>query len=161
MLWPRHLFLVALASFWCGIILVCPWMIQMGHKQSSLWLTLFFSQICHQDPSRSFSIAGAWLPVCSRCSALYFGGLAGILVYSWLASLASFERRLKHLVFWGSLPCLLDIGLDLSGVWNNTFLSRSLTGSLLGLAAGLCLAQAVQKFSPPSDLTRQHPNGWV
>ena len=34
---------------------------------------VFFARICHQDPQRSWAIAGQQLPVCIRCASIYFG----------------------------------------------------------------------------------------
>ena len=38
----------------------------------------------------------------------------------------------------------LDAGLDVAGLWENTFFSRSLTGALFGGACGLLVSFAIQ-----------------
>lgn len=40
----------------------------------------FFSRVCHQDPARSFWIAGVPMAVCARCFGIYLGGVAGALM---------------------------------------------------------------------------------
>ena len=42
---------------------------------------------------------------------------------------------------------VLDVGLDLAGLWGNTFFSRSLTGALFGGACGLLVSFAIQNSS--------------
>ena len=39
-----------------------------------------FGLICHQDVSRSFTIAGCVLPLCQRCTGLYLGLGIGLLI---------------------------------------------------------------------------------
>ena len=40
-----------------------------------------FAWICHQNPERSLTLAGATLPLCARCFGLYAGfGLAGVML---------------------------------------------------------------------------------
>ena len=66
--------LAAGTAAWCVAILAAP-----------LWnlapVYLFFSIICHQQPARSWIIAGEPLAVCIRCTAVYFGFFAGLLFH--------------------------------------------------------------------------------
>jgi uncharacterized membrane protein len=39
-----------------------------------------FGLVCHQDPARSFTIAGMVLPLCQRCAGLYLGLGIGFLI---------------------------------------------------------------------------------
>jgi len=39
-----------------------------------------FGLVCHQDPARSFAIAGTVLPLCQRCTGLYLGLGIGFLI---------------------------------------------------------------------------------
>jgi uncharacterized membrane protein len=149
MLWPRHLLLLALALTWCCLILSFSWVARTSPHQPVLLLAALFSQICHQDPARSFWIGGAPLPVCSRCLAIYLGGFLGIAAYPWIVSWKLFTVLLKQAIFGSAGLVLLDAGLDLTGVWASTFLSRALTGALLGIACGLALATASQNLTQP------------
>ena len=149
MLWPRHLLLLALTLTWCGLILSFSWIARSSPHQPVLLLAALFSQICHQDPGRSFWIGGAPLPVCSRCLAIYIGGLLGIAAYPWIPSWKPLTALLKQAVFAAAGLILLNVGLDLIGVWSSTFLSRALTGALLGIACGVALAAASQNLTQP------------
>jgi uncharacterized membrane protein len=42
-------------------------------------LRLTYAPVCHQMPERSLAAAGLPLPVCTRCTGLYLGGLAGLV----------------------------------------------------------------------------------
>ncbi len=46
-----------------------------------------FSPFCHQEPSRSWALFGAQLPVCVRCLGFYLGALSACLLG------LSFEKR--------------------------------------------------------------------
>jgi uncharacterized membrane protein len=147
MLWPRHLLLLTLALSWCCLIFSFSWIAQSSAHPPAWLLAVFFSQICHQDPARSFWIGGGPLPVCSRCLAIYLGGFTGIAVYPWLTFWEPFKAALRLAVFVATGLILLNVGLDLSGMWPSTFLSRTLTGALFGIVCGVALAAAGQKIS--------------
>ena len=51
-----------------------------SHPLAALLIRNFFSQLCHQDPSRSFLLAGAPVAVCVRCLGVYWGVAVGALV---------------------------------------------------------------------------------
>jgi len=60
---------------WCLAIVAAP----LFHLTP---IYLFFSAICHQLPARSWHIHGEPLAVCIRCTAIYYGFLAGLLTLS-------------------------------------------------------------------------------
>lgn len=43
-------------------------------------LYAFFSLICHQDPARSFYVSQAPLAACIRCTGIYFGATAALVL---------------------------------------------------------------------------------
>ena len=111
-----------------------------------------FSFVCHQLPDRSPHLGGVALAVCHRCYGVYWGLLLGALGYPFLRQAAAFRSRYAHLL----LPAaLLPPGVDwlagLLGLWVNTPLSRILTGSIFGLAAGYFLARAVVESSAEGE----------
>ena len=63
--------LLAGSMLWCLSILAGP-------ITGSSAIYSFFAMICHQDPSRSWHLAGEPLPVCIRCTSIYFGFLAAL-----------------------------------------------------------------------------------
>jgi uncharacterized membrane protein len=154
MLWHRHFGLLLLAGTGPAVLLAFPWIMQ-NWPTLGAWIALFFSQLCHQNPTRSFVLGGTTLPVCARCLALYLGGCVGIAAYPVLR----FRWRQFQVIALSLIVSLcligLDVGLDMAGLRNNTFFSRSLTGALFGGACGLLLSLAIQHAS--SDCTAEQP----
>lgn len=62
-------------SVWCLAIVATP----IFHLTP---IYVFFSAICHQLPARSWHVHGEPLAVCIRCTAIYYGFLAGLLILS-------------------------------------------------------------------------------
>src|SRR5438132_607750 len=105
------------AALWCLAIVAAP-----IFDVSPIYK--FFSAICHQYPDRSWSIAGRALPVCIRCTSIYFGFFVGIV----------FSRRpdwklLRFAVKTTVVEFIIAL-LVFDSVW-----LRSASGLLLGIRA--------------------------
>ena len=99
-----------------------------------------FSTVCHQIPERSFHIGETALAVCHRCTGIYAGiPLAMMFVTASRANRVKKEIWVRlfivALLFMG-----VDWGLTVIGIWENTMISRTITGLFFGLAAGALLA---------------------
>lgn len=93
----------------------------------------FFSTTCHQEESRSFHIFGEMFAVCSRCTIIYFGFLAGVVVYPLFRKLDNTILPSVWILLIAAGLMLLDVVFDVTGVLKNTFITRSITGFLLGV----------------------------
>jgi uncharacterized membrane protein len=144
MRWGRYLILLITALAWCLAIISFPWLLRSPHPQVAVGISLFFSKLCHQVADRSFGIGTLSFPVCSRCLALYLGTLAGILISPIFNFLRDYTKQIRLLLFTGVVTTALDIGLDKLHLISNTLLTRTLTGSILGLSIGLIVALAAQ-----------------
>src|SRR5262245_40248353 len=133
--WPRHLLIVTLALFWCTLIFAAPCLTAGTHRGLGWMIFLLFSELCHQNPLRSFTLGGISFPVCSRCFGIYFGGLVGMLVFPWVRHCRA--PLFKNLCLITLLLLVFDVGMDFSRLIQNTFLSRTLTGALFGAANGM------------------------
>ena len=154
MRWHRHLALLLLAGIGSALLLAFPWLASRL-PAVGIAIAVFFSQLCHQNPSRSFVLAGATLPVCARCLALYVGGFLGIAIYPALGlHWRQFQKVAKFLIA-SLFLIVMDVGLDMAGLWKNTFVSRSLTGALFGVTCGLVLSWAVQHSGRHHSQERQ------
>ena len=91
-----------------------------------------FSYVCHQQPERSFFIAGLPLAVCARCTGLYAGFALTTLLYPLFTSFRWSDPPERKWLFIAAAPLAIDFGLGLLGMWENTHWSRFLTGALLG-----------------------------
>jgi len=120
--------LLAGATLWCLSIVAAP---MLGLS----WVYVFFSRICHQDPARSWSLAGEPLAVCIRCTSIYFAFTASL----WLG--------LKASVRWLRLSVLLMVcEFIFARFVIDVALLRSLSGVLVGLSAAPFVKRAVEEI---------------
>jgi uncharacterized membrane protein len=118
-----------------------------------------FSYVCHQQPDRSFFIAGLPLAVCARCTGLYAGFALTTLLYPLFTSLRGTNPPERKWLFIAAAPLAIDFGLGFIGLWENTHWSRFLTGALLGSVVVLYVMPAVVElrhhFKPATVPGRQ------
>lgn len=103
----------------------------------------FCSFICHQIPDRSLHIYEHQFAVCSRCFGVYFGLFCGFLVYPFLRSIEEIEPFPRVWLFLAMMPMGVDFLLGFLGIWENTHLSRFLTGAILGTACAIFIVPAL------------------
>ncbi len=106
-----------------------------GHNGFAFAIYGVFGRLCHQIPERSFFIAGHQFAVCARCTGIYAGFMTATLVYPLLRSLRRTDTPPRLWLFLAAAPLAIDFSLGFFGVWENTHLSRFLTGALLGSVA--------------------------
>ncbi|HEU5237540.1 MAG TPA: DUF2085 domain-containing protein [Pyrinomonadaceae bacterium] len=137
---PRHALIIwacvaVIACLLVSSIVVAPVAQAAGHTTLAVFVYKTFSYLCHQIPERSFHLAGHKFAVCSRCTGLYSGFALATLIYPLMRSLKRTDTpRLIWLVL-ASIPIAVDFLLGYFNIWQNTHLSRFLTGALLGSAA--------------------------
>ena len=127
--------LAALMLALVGLLLLAPLLRAAGWLAAAQAVYFGFQAVCHQLPERSFHVAGFPLAVCARCFGLYAGGAAGVLLYPLARAVTRRDAPARGWLFAAAAPLALDFSLGFLGVWDNTHLSRSLTGALLGAAA--------------------------
>jgi uncharacterized membrane protein len=89
---------VSAALAWAALIVVAPFLASRAHAStlgSALTLAVYAagSAVCHQLPERSFHLWTAQMPVCARCSGIYFGAAALAIVAEGARRLQPSERR--------------------------------------------------------------------
>jgi len=109
-----------------------PLALARGHSLLALGIYGVFSRLCHQIPERSFFIAGHQFAVCARCTGLYGGFTVASLCYPLVRSLRRTDTPPRRWLFIAATPMAIDFFLGFFGIWENTHLSRFLTGALLG-----------------------------
>ncbi len=143
-----------------------PWLQARGVAEA-VWLRLLYAPVCHQLSERCLEVGGLAAAACARCSGLYLGGAAGLLLFAGLVG----RLRVRRLWFLLAVtPTLLDVAapwLGLPGLGNlPRFLLSLPTGLVLGLFLGVGLGDLAE--STRSDTTTNHestnatglPNGW-
>jgi uncharacterized membrane protein len=124
----------ALLSFYVLITALAPLLSATGHDLLARPIYFYFHFLCHQDPDRSFQIAGHQMAVCERCVAIYGALLLGGLLFALLRSrLVPLSPR-GLLMF--ALPMAIDGLTQLPGLRESTWELRVVTGVLFGL--GVC-----------------------
>src|SRR5437867_3041453 len=123
-----YLALLASSTLWCLSILAAPLFGLSGVYD-------FFSRICHQDPSRSWYLAGEPLAVCIRCASIYFA----FTVSLWFG--------LKANVRWLRISLLLMLcEFVFARLILDAALLRSICGVLVGLSAAPFVRLAVEEI---------------
>ncbi|MCI0665828.1 MAG: DUF2085 domain-containing protein [Acidobacteria bacterium] len=127
-----YLALLIISCTWLGLIFAAPWLISERHPMAAIIIYQGFSAVCHQQLERSYLINGLPLGVCSRCTGIYFGFLAGLLLFPAISGWKRvFIPKRRWLVI-ASIPLLIDFGVGLIGLIPNNFMSRTATGLLFG-----------------------------
>ena len=130
----------ALAFFsLCLLALVFAAPLLLAGEQARAANTLYtaFSYLCHQKPERSFHLLGHKLGVCARCTGLYSGFAAGVLLYPLVRSLRRADSLPRVWLLLACVPITVDFALGFFGIWENTHVSRLATGAILGAACAL------------------------
>lgn len=133
----------AVVFFWVGLIVAAPLFLSNGFTAAASPVYAFFSYICHQTSERSLYLFGYQMAVCSRCFGVYFGLLAGILVYPLWRSMDEIEPIPRFWLFLSLAPISIDWSLTVFGIWENTHPSRLLTGLILGAACATYIVPAL------------------
>jgi uncharacterized membrane protein len=126
------LFLVLGALAFLALIVGAPLAAAKSYPSVAGVIYAAFSKICHQRPERSFFIAGHQLAVCARCTGIYFGFSLALLAYPLIRSLRTTTPPDRKWLLLAAAPMVIDVGVDVLGIWHNTHSSRLFTGLLLG-----------------------------
>ena len=151
-------------------IVVAPIAAASGYNSIAKTIYLAFGPLCHQNPARSFFVHSHPFAVCARCTGLYGGFALAALVYPLVRSLRQTQTPGRRGLFVAAAPMAIDVGLDVTGVWQNTHFSRFATGLLLGAVVVFYLIPALVEVSfrnwksgrerraDPLTMARVHPN---
>lgn len=138
---------LAVVFIWVFAILLAPAAAAAGLQTVSGQVYSFFGYLCHQMPERSFHLDGHAFAVCSRCFGVYFGLLAGFLIYPLFRSVEETEPLPRVWLFLSLVPIAVDWSLGVFGVWENTHLSRFVTGTILGIACAVFIVPAIVELA--------------
>ncbi len=130
-----------------GLIVIAPLALAHDHEHTGQTIYRAFATVCHQLPGRSFYLAGHPLAVCARCTGLYAGLAASLLLFPLVRSLRSRETPARLWLFIAAAPTAIDFSLSLFGIWQNTHLSRFVTGALLGAVAAFFIVPGLVDLS--------------
>ena len=138
--WRVWIVTIVVVLVWVGSIVAAPLL-----GLSSVYS--FFSYVCHQIPDRSLHLDGHSLAVCTRCFGVYFGLLAGVLIYPLWRPIEEVEPIRRFWLFLSLIPVTIDWSLTMFGIWENTHISRFLTGMILGAACATFIVPALVEIT--------------
>jgi uncharacterized membrane protein len=128
---------------WNSGILITPLLAASSYPLFKLlagWLYQLYDPVCHQLPERSWDIAGMPLPTCIRCTVFYFCGLLITFYYFVKKTIILFPVKFYILLM---LPTAFDFILEMTGLYNDTPLIRTVTAILLAYALFHCLIRSL------------------
>ena len=134
---------VVVALVLLALVTIAPLMLAHGYFAVSHVIYSAFRAVCHQMPGRSLHVENHPLAVCARCFGLYAGFAVGASVYPLLRAIKLRHTPARVWLLIGVLPTATDFALGIIGVWENTHLSRSLTGALFGVVAAFYVVPGV------------------
>ncbi len=140
---------VGLAVVLAFVLLIIAAPVAKANGLSGLSSSLyhFFSYICHQLPERTFHVAGEPFGVCSRCFGVYFGLVAGFVIYPLWRNIDEIEPLPRFWLFVSMIPIGIDWSLTVFGIWENNHFSRFVTGLILGVACATYIVPAIVEIT--------------
>jgi uncharacterized membrane protein len=145
---------LTIAGLWLALILAAPIAKANGLVGVSSPLYTFFGYLCHQLDGRSFHVEGEKFAVCSRCFGVYAGIVIAFIAYPFWRRIESIEPLPKFWLFAACIPAAIDWSLTVFGIWENTYLSRAVTGGLLGFACGTFIVPSIVEIGRNLALRR-------
>lgn len=131
--------LAAIASAILSLSLACTWAI--AHGASMRW-RLPFRLFCHGIPERCLYIWGVPMPICARCTAIYIGLAASLVVFFLLPRMSEWAARVMLMI--AVTPLAIDGFTQLFRLRTSTNPLRVGTGLAAGIAFGVWAITAVE-----------------
>jgi uncharacterized membrane protein len=131
-------FIVASAA-WAVLLVAVPFV--ASHAHASAWAGAAIAAVygigafvCHQLPERSMHLWSVQMPVCARCAGIYFGAVAGALV--WGRSAKAFALRYARVILaMAAAPTAVTLAYE----WT----TGDMPSHAIRAAAGACIGAAV------------------
>jgi len=133
--WRTYVAVLVGTLLWCGAIILAPFFSGLPEPFTTIGSSLYgvFSPVCHQIDGRSLTVFGMPLGVCTRCSAVYFGFLAGVLLYPLLRSVSRPAYPPRWIIALAVLPMLMDVFAGWTGLHVVSGTTRLFSGGFFGL----------------------------
>jgi uncharacterized membrane protein len=143
-----YIIILSFSFLWLLIAIITPVLYSTGEPFSGVatFFYKFFSTVCHQDESRSFHISGHILAVCSRCIWIYGGFFIATALYPFFKKLDNLNLPPIWILLLAAAIVFADSVLNIAEIIPNSFLSRSITGFIIGFVLPFYLIPGFIKF---------------
>jgi uncharacterized membrane protein len=143
-----YLIFLLITLFWNIFIVIAPFFHNYEGflKMLSDFSYSFFSVTCHQLDSRSFHFLGEKYAVCSRCLSIYWAFLFSVIIYPFIKGFNNVKLPSIWILIIPGFLVFLDAALDFTGLWSNTYISRSISGALIGFVLPFYLIPGFYNF---------------
>lgn len=148
---------VATSLAWAAAIPLATWIAGRSHVSApaaglAVLVYAVGAVVCHQLPARSFQLWAAQMPVCARCTGIYFGAATAALASVWLTTGASplpdtpfAHPRLVLLA--AAVPTAATLVFEWTTGLTPSNTVRALAGLPLGAAVAWVIARQISKVN--------------
>ena len=145
------LFLTCAAIFWVAAIFFAP-VAHARHLGGRVPDTIRMAGalVCHQRVERSFEIAGAPMPVCARCTALYVSGSLGALA-AWL-TIPLMPRRTRNAILAAAVPTMVTVVVEWAGLMQPGNVMRAVAAVPIGAVCGWIFVRLLRAEAAPCGI---------
>jgi uncharacterized membrane protein len=126
--------------------LLCTYAI--AHGASMNW-RLLFRMMCHGMPARCLVVWSVPMPICARCTAIYSGLFAGVVLFLLVRVRIGVA---KIFLLAASAAMAVDGFTQLAALRTSTNPLRVATGLAVGMAFGIWALAAMEKSSESADV---------
>lgn len=143
-----YLIFFLITLIWNVLIIIAPVFYDNSGllKHISDFSYSFFSVTCHQIDNRSFHFLGEKFAVCSRCLSIYWAFLISVIIYPFIKGFNNVKLPSLWILFIPGLIVFLDAAFDFFDVFKNSFLTRSVSGALIGFVLPYYLIPGFYNF---------------
>jgi len=133
--------LVGLSALWVLAIWTWPFWFPLSPEPVKALLNLVLNPVCHRDPAFSIHLSGVALMVCTRCTGIYTGFLAGATAGLFFQA----PPKIKLAAAVSFITLTGDYFLNLTGLKPVSDLLRLVTGLFFGFFTAFWLNSALIK----------------
>ena len=138
--------LLSVLVWFTAIILPAFWQSQ-GNLVAAFVLRKIFAPFCHQKVERAFFLWDYPLAVCARCTGIYLGVVLGSVIYPLIRDYRRSDVPATKYLIMALSPTTIDFLLKIFHIWENTHLSRAITGIIAGIAIAFYVVPAIVSLS--------------
>jgi uncharacterized membrane protein len=128
------------AGLVAGTALAPPILLRANYPLAAFALRSFFSELCNQDPARSFLLTGTPIAVCVRCFGIYLGTALGALLSMLSGAVGRMNGAWARDILLATIVLnILDVAAELLRLHGNLPIPRFFLGVVLGITIGVLL----------------------